>query len=415
MTNASVSQNPRVVKEADALDAAGYDVTVHYVRHAAWTRPLDLAVEAGARWTARCLDVSPTTVTRRLTRYRTGLRVRMVRTLVRITGTSPLWLVELAYSRFRNEQLAAITADAAELYIGHNPQSLPIVGRAAKAVGARYAFDAEDLHSGEFTEADRQGITAQLLQRLEQEYLPSCAYVTASAPGISRELSWRYGIPEPVTVHNVFPLSGRRSTDGKRNDRKRGITGVSFYWYSQIVSLDRGLQDAIRALGQVSGEVELHIRGVMDTAVCETLDGLARAAGCADRVFYHSAVAPDELLSRAMEHDAGLCLEQPQTLNRDMCVTNKLFLYLLAGLALAATDTQGQREAAAAFPDAVFFFRPGDVPGLADIMQRLVSDPAALSRARDAALRAAETRWNWERESASLVACVDRTWGNARG
>ncbi len=41
--------------------------------------------------------------------------------------------------------------------------------------------------------------------------------------------------------------------------------------------------------------------------------------------------------------DIGLSLEQPSSINRSLCLTNKALVYLLAGLALGATDTEGHR------------------------------------------------------------------------
>ena len=52
---------------------------------------------------------------------------------------------------------------------------------------------------------------------------------------------------------------------------------------------------------------------------------------------------PDEVVRRAAEHNVGLALEEGATLNRDLCVTNKLSIYSLAGLPLATTGDRGVR------------------------------------------------------------------------
>ncbi|PON16127.1 hypothetical protein C2W62_20105, partial [Candidatus Entotheonella serta] len=61
----------------------------------------------------------------------------------------------------------------------------------------------------------------------------------------------------------------------------------------------------------------------------------------------HTTLPNRELLSRIAEHDIGLALEQCDCPSRDLTITNKLFQYLLGGLALIATQTQGQAEAIA--------------------------------------------------------------------
>ena len=50
--------------------------------------------------------------------------------------------------------------------------------------------------------------------------------------------------------------------------------------------------------------------------------------------------------------DVGLALERPENANYSRTVTNKLFSYLLAGLAVAASDTPGQRQVMSQVPNA---------------------------------------------------------------
>jgi len=52
----------------------------------------------------------------------------------------------------------------------------------------------------------------------------------------------------------------------------------------------------------------------------------------------------DDLLSRIAEHDIGFAGEMPHCRSRDLTVTNKILQYLLAGLAVVASGTAGQRR-----------------------------------------------------------------------
>ena len=405
VTSAPVSQNPRVVKEADALVEAGHDVRVCFARDAEWTRPLDEAITTRSRWRSTCIEISQDRVGARALRYRTGFRVRAGRSLMRATMRYPV--PELAYSRYFDEQFRAARAEPADIFVGHNPQSLPIVARAARAAGARYAFDAEDLHSGQFQSGRETTVESKLVRFLEARYLPDCAYVSAASPGIARALAERYSIPEPATILNVFPWTDRDGIDGRRVDRRGSADGVSFYWYSQVISVDRGLQDAIAALAQVPAPASLHLRGDIGSADRAVLDGVARQHGVRERVHFHKPVAPEALLSRAAEHDIGLALERPDTDNRDLCITNKIFLYMLAGLGVIASHTTGQAWLMAQCAGAGELYRPGDVDALAAIMRRLASAPDDVRKMRAASLEGARARWNWEREKGVLVATVE--------
>ena len=120
----------------------------------------------------------------------------------------------------------------------------------------------------------------------------------------------------------------------------------------------------------------------------------------------HRLVANDELLSRVAEHDIGFAGEMTYCGSRDLTVTNKILYYLLAGLAVVASDTVGQQEAAGQAPGAVSLYRSGDPRALAECINVLFNSPAGLARAKAAALQAAEQTFCWERQEESLLQSV---------
>jgi len=61
-----------------------------------------------------------------------------------------------------------------------------------------------------------------------------------------------------------------------------------------------------------------------------------------------------------------------------------------------------------------FLYAPGDVGGLAEGLQRWIDDPSALCRTREAARHAAETRFNWEKESVVFLQCIEKALKDAK-
>ena len=106
----SISQNPRVVKEADALAAAGHDVVVLHLQHFEWERAMDREIVERARWRAEIVDVSPT-LAGRVRRWISGLQLFVFRRLFRWTSRFPV--AELAYSRYFLLSCGAQSATAA--------------------------------------------------------------------------------------------------------------------------------------------------------------------------------------------------------------------------------------------------------------------------------------------------------------
>ena len=104
--------------------------------------------------------------------------------------------------------------------------------------------------------------------------------------------------------------------------------------------------------------------------------------------------------------DVGRAAETSNDRNRQLVLSNKLFTYLLAGNAVAATSTSAQAAIAATLGEAVWLYAPGDPSGLAEGLRRWMSDPEALARSRRAARAAAEKIYNWDREKEKLLALV---------
>ncbi len=411
VTSGCLSSGPRVVKEADALSGAGYDVCVVTSQTMDWMEASDRRLAQGKAWTYSALRWDGGTTGSRWLRTYSGVRQMLCGSLRRLNPTG-FGLVNRVVNRVFSEQRRAVMDQRADLYIAHNLAALPVAACAARARGVMYAFDAEDDHLGELSQTQQASWAADLIRRIESKYLPSCAYITAASDGIADELASRYSIPRPTPIYNVFPWSDRKKLDGRLLDR-RGRR-VSLYWYSQVIGLDRGLQDLLRAASRLKGDFEIHLRGHCDPQVSNELLGLAHQGGVADRLYFHEPVHPDELLSRTAEHDIGLALEQPVNRNKLITCSNKLFFYLLAGLAVAATDTAGQRSVMPSCSGAGFLYPPGDFESLAAQLQPLIDSPGLLQKTKAAALISAKNRWNWESEGEKLMAPVRQVLGDLR-
>lgn len=407
VSNGCLSSGPRVEKEADALSAAGFDVTVIVVQSMGWMAAWDRALADAKPWKFRAVAAYWA-----LGAHLPGLLVqRYLQKRARAqAGRGAVPHFGNLFCRAYGSLLKEACSVPADLYIAHNLGALPVAARAAQVNGTAYSFDAEDDHVNELGNPD--SVEGRLRKAAEANYLPGARYVSAASSGIAESLAARYGIPLPTTIHNAFPWAARESIDGKKLDR-RG-EGLSLYWYSQTVGLTRGIQDAIRAMALVKGRCELHLRGTTDEETRVTLVRLASECGVAERIHFHPQVPPGELLSRTTEHDVGLALEHPWTVNAGLIATNKIFFYLLAGLAIVASRTPGQERIMSTCPDVGGIYPCGDAAALAKLLQQIVDSPETLRRQKAAALRAAERQWNWEKESRLLVDTVSAAITPAR-
>jgi hypothetical protein len=115
----------------------------------------------------------------------------------------------------------------------------------------------------------------------------------------------------------------------------------------------------------------------------------------------------------AAEYDIGLALEQTVSENRDICLTNKIFVYLLAGVAIIATGTRGQKPLMEKISGAGLCYDPGDIQRLAQQLREWEVNREALLRARQYAWQFGEEKYNWDFERRKLLTVVERSLSRA--
>ena len=405
VTPGYIASTPRVVREADALAAAGFDVRVVFSQgQLDRIREHDRALLASRPWRHASVGFSSNRGGERWAHLRSGLRHRVAR------AWPAAWnlpgIAERGEGRVYPELAQLAAAEAADLYIGHYPAGLASAAWAAKRHGARLGYDVEDLYADTFPPSESWAACRARIITIEERYVPDCVHISAVSQPIAEAFEDRYRPTAPIcVVHNCHPWSDRASMDRLVRDR-RG-PALSLYWYSQVIGLDRGIQDAIKASSQLPQPAQIHLRGVVSDEVRTSLSSLARECGLKE-LYFHEAVPPEELLSRAAEHDVGLALEVGDALNKQLTASNKLFLYMTAGLAIAATDVPGQKRIVDDIGVAGRLYRSGDHLTLAGYFRAWQEDPHALDDAKCASLEAARRRWNAEYEERTLVTAVER-------
>jgi len=405
LTAGHLCHNPRVIKEAATLARAGYDVEIL----GAWFDPelkvRDQAMLQGlrVRFTA-VIDLTSTRLSERAVGLLQRARSKAARVLFRWAGLPSRFLLGLAAGALRR---TAQELDA-DLYIAHLEPALPValvLLRSGKCVGV----DMEDWYSEDLLPEARKRRPILFLRKLEREVLRHSAYATCPSHAMSEALAATYGCVPPKVIHNAFAWADRQSIDGLLSDRKnRRIPSI--HWYSQTIGNGRGLEDLLAALPSLNREVEIHLRG-SPIAGFDSWLAARVPEHWRHRVFVHGLVPNEQLLSRISEHDIGFAGEMKYSKSRDLTITNKILHYLLAGLAVVASDTAGQREVAEQAPGAVFLYPSGDALMLAAQINGLLDSLETLNHAKVAALHAAELKFCWERQEQALLGHIQIALG----
>jgi glycosyltransferase involved in cell wall biosynthesis len=427
LTGNTLCHNPRVIKEATALTVAGHTVEVLGVWIDLGLKAQDLALMAGLPF--QFTPVLDATRDRWLW-LKSRLRVRMAREWHQRTGRETNW--QLGYSTGALWWAAQQRVAKTDLFIAHSEPALwavaqvlrgqrttdngtrgqEVSGQKSEVSGphCRVGVDMEDWFSEDLTPEARNQRPIKLLKRLERGVLSGGSHSTCTSKAMSKALSEEYGCRPPTVVYNAFPWADRLKLDGQFKDRTDRVV-PSLHWYSQTLGAGRGLEDLFAALPQVQYPLQIHLRGKpvagFDSWLQQQLPEKWRS-----RVFVHALVSNDELLSRIAEHDIGFAGEMKYCRSRDLTATNKILHYLLAALAVVASDTAGQTEIAAQASNAVQIYPAGDASALAQRLNFWLEQPKQLANAKVAALQAAEKTFCWERQVPVLLESVGNAFSN---
>lgn len=386
---------PRPQKEADTLAAAGHEVMVAGI----WFDPTlvqrDKMLLADRAWSFYpALDFRPG----HTSRVGVRLQARTARQLYQRFGLKSAAL--LGYGAHRLLQSAQ--AYKADLTIVHSEAGL-WVGQQLLQQGFAVGVDFEDWFSQDLLPSAQRQRPIAWIAELEAFLLEHCRYRLTPSQAMAAAIADHYQTTPPTVIYNVFPEAQAIADSPAQNF----ATGdVRLHWFSQTIGPGRGLEVLFEALSHLSIQVEVHLRGYCSPAT-QTWLAQQIPLGWATHVHIHPTVPNHQLPARIAENDIGLALEQTHPPSRNLTVTNKLFQYLQAGLAVIATDTAGQREVFQRFPDIGYLVEGGSAIALATAIEDLACHAAKLQVAKAAARAAATTQFCWELESQKLLAAAE--------
>jgi glycosyltransferase involved in cell wall biosynthesis len=305
-----------------------------------------------------------------------------------------------------------------DLAIAHSEPAL-FAALALHKQGTKVGLDMEDWFSEDLLPEARSGRPMELLHKAERELLGCSVHATCTTEVMADALASAYACPRPTRIYNVFPALDL-SADEPLKDRSaasrslngtasRGRNAVSIHWFSQTIGPGRGLERLFEACSGLDADFEIHLRGNLGPygAWIERVV----PTGLRPRVFLHATVANDELPAKIAEHDIGYAGEVADIPSRNLTATNKIFQYLQGGLAVVASDTDGQKEVATFAGEAVTLYASTSTEELRHCLARVISNPGQLAAAKSAAARIASESLSWSMEKPRLLASVRRALG----
>jgi glycosyltransferase involved in cell wall biosynthesis len=388
ITSGQPALNPRLVKEADSLILAGYEVTVIYAYWNDWGTAFDAQFLPRKKWKAIRAGGHPTEQPAIYLFSRIWFKLSL------LAFRLNLFKWDSAISRSSFFLTREAKKHRADLYIAHNLGALPAAFKAAGVYKKPCWFDAEDFHRYETTD-DENDAGVQLKIHMEDKYIPRLNYLSASSPQIGERYEQLYPGKKTVVLLNVFP-----KTLIVNAQTQESALPVKLFWFSQTIGKNRGVEQVIGVLKNFAPKTfQLHLLGKLD-------DDLQAMVNHAD-IFCYPPIPPDEIVHFASQFDIGLSTELNEPQNRDICLTNKLFTYIQSGLAVIASDTSAQNAFFNNYPNAGKIYN--DDLDLKAVFTYYLQNPQAISETKKANYDLGQTTLNWENESIKFLEVVTST------
>jgi glycosyltransferase involved in cell wall biosynthesis len=305
---------------------------------------------------------------------------------------------------YRLVRLAAVTARLAragrrlgrfDVVHANDLDTLPAAGLLARRTGARLVYDAHEVYTAQ--EPDPPRLHRAVARALEGLFARRADTVTTVSEPIADELRSLLRLERrPIAVLNCPPVDARGAGTPDAPPPLRAI-------YQGAMGPGRRVEDLLDAAAEApSVHLTLRVVGLDSEALQAEID----RRGLSERVGLAAPVGPEELVEALRPFHVGLIINRPVTRNDELVFPNKLFEYLMAGLAVVTPALPGL-EPLVDGEQVGATFAPGDAADFARALEALAHDPARLAEARANARRIAVDRFNAEAQTASLLAA----WG----
>lgn len=388
----------RVLKEAQTLQAAGYQVIVHALHTPGVTQECEL-LESGVR-VVRVARSPLWKLRKRNLRIANGSKQGEQAKASSRPATAPppqtplRQLLKLVARLWTHANLAwRLVRSRADVIHAHDVNVLSTAWLAAKLLRVPLVYDAHEIST------DREGYKAfrGLVGWLEKKIMPQAVGTITTTDARAKFFARAYGIPRPLVLQNRPRLV---SADG--SDRIREELGLVEPWpivlYQGGLQPGRGLPRLVEAAASVPNAYFVFIGGGRQTA---ELRELAARLQLEERVRFIPTVALAELPSYTASADVGVQPIENTCLNHFTTDSNKLFEYVIAGLPVVASQLPEISKVVRKH-DLGLLVPPGDTPALASAISQLVSDPELRLWYRARAKQAAQTL-NWETQEQALL------------
>lgn len=226
----------------------------------------------------------------------------------------------------------------AGVWVANDWLALPIAAEGVRRHGGILVYDSHEFATEEYAEQlDWRLFQRPVVRTIEARFIKQAAVVTAVSQGIADELSRMYRLNVPVFASRNMPPYEACNF--------RSVGKQIKVLYHGVVKPGRGLHETLESVPMWRSDFVLTIRGPATPP--DYMDSLIRKAeelGISDRVTFEAPIPTSQLVRAAADHDIGFLALPGHSQHNEYALPNKVFEYMMGGLALILSDLTEMRR-----------------------------------------------------------------------
>jgi glycosyltransferase involved in cell wall biosynthesis len=400
ISSAQPSANPRLLKEAKALFYNGYKVNVIWCPISPWADNFDKQlfknyqeinwVQAGYHAKYQPLGY-----------WYARIRQKIWQLIYKLIGNH--FDAAIKSLVLYSQELSVLALQhKADIFIGHNLGALPAILKASKRHKAKSIFDFEDYHRGESLVTSLQN---QMVIDVENKYIPLISSATTASPAISNTYKKIFPDKLITTINNCFPVEYAIHTI-----KTIPQIPLKLFWFSQYIGKKRGLETVLEAISLLSEhKVSITLLGSCSSEMKTYFLSLASSFQLEpNQLVFMGSIDEKDIVGIVSTHHIGIVAEYGHIQNRNLCLTNKIFMYLLSGNALVLSDTSAHVEFINNHSEIGMTFKQENAEDLSNILTKYIDQPDLLNQHRIKSLKLGREKLNWDVEKSIFLSNIER-------
>ena len=206
-----------------------------------------------------------------------------------------------------------------------------------RSPSCKIIYDAHEFES-DHTPA-QSAFKTRVLQCVESFLIKFANEMITVSDSIADEYVKLYKIPKPYVVYNT-PYKTKVNNSNVLRDQLNLNDHQKIFLYQGVLGVGRGIDLLIESFSQIKNSDQV----LVFLGYGHYLPKVQEAAHNFENIFYVPAVSFHELPMYTSSADFGVCLIEPISKSYELCMPNKLFEYLMAGLPILVSPVRECRD-----------------------------------------------------------------------